>query len=258
MRITHPGIIAVAAHRGDSYNFCENTMPSFRSAIAVGVDMIETDVHLTLDGIPVLIHDDTVDRTTNGTGSVAAQTYEQLRKLNAGEVSAFSYIPKLEELLKLLMDETIMLNIEIKEYSRGKNVSRMQNSVDQCVALVQKYDMEERVLFNSFDASVLEYINQAYPNQFLLHGFYPYSLMFNVFRDPTEYLAFATIFDDRRQEHYKFLLSQGIEPWIGAGVTRQEHLKRCIEMGATLVTTNFPADCIYKLEVAGYRKKLWQ
>lgn len=256
MKLTRPGIITVAAHRGDSYNFCENTMPAFRSAIAAGADMIETDVHLTSDGMPVLIHDNTLDRTTNGTGPISGHTYEQLQRLNAGEPGEFLPIPRLEELLALLADTNVTLNIEIKEYAKEGNIERMRSSVDQSVALVRRYGMAGRVLFNSFDAAVLEYADSAYHGQFPLHGFYPYAQMYNVSRDPTEYLTFATLFDDRRPEHYSFLLSHGIEPWMSAGVTRQKHLCRCAEMGATLVTTNFPADCLGKLQEAGWRSSM--
>ena len=175
MKLTRPGIITVAAHRGDSYNFCENTMPAFRSAIAAGADMIETDVHLTSDGMPVLIHDNTLDRTTNGTGPISGHTYEQLQRLNAGEPGEFLPIPRLEELLALLADTNVTLNIEIKEYAKEGNIERMRSSVDQSVALVRRYGMAGRVLFNSFDAAVLEYADSAYHGQFPLHGFYPYA-----------------------------------------------------------------------------------
>ena len=75
----------VTCHRGDCYNHKENTMPSFASAMASGADMLETDVRLSADGVLVLMHDEAVDRTTNGTGNVKDMTFAQLRTLNAGE-----------------------------------------------------------------------------------------------------------------------------------------------------------------------------
>ena len=253
MKLTCKGIVTVAAHRGDSYNCSENTLQAFRSAIAAEADMIETDVHLTADGVPVLIHDDTVDRTTDGTGRVSDYTFEALRKLNAGEGDAFSPIPTMEELLALLAPSRVTLNIEVKEYAKEGNEERMRSCVDQCVELVRRFGMTERVLFNSFDAAVLEYVDERYHGEFPLHGFYPYSHMSNVRRDPGEYLTFATIFDDRKKAYYEYLLERGIEPWMSAAVTREAHLKRCADMGATLVTTNFPADCLRKLERLGLR-----
>ena len=94
--LTKPGKMLVAAHRGDSYNHAENTMDAFRAAIQAGADMIETDVHLTRDGVLVLIHDDKVDRTTDGHGLVAEMTFEELRRLNAGSLYNPAQIPTLE------------------------------------------------------------------------------------------------------------------------------------------------------------------
>ena len=76
--------IYVAAHRGASASHPENTMEAFRAAIEMGVDQIETDVRITADGELVLIHDATVDRTTNGTGKVAQMTLAELKALDAG------------------------------------------------------------------------------------------------------------------------------------------------------------------------------
>ena len=76
--------IWVAAHRGWSKKYPENTLLAFKEAIALGVDQLETDVHMTKDGELVLIHDKTVDRTTNGTGAVKDMTLEQLKALDAG------------------------------------------------------------------------------------------------------------------------------------------------------------------------------
>ena len=75
--------VYVAAHRGFSAEYPENTIPSFSAAIDCGVDQLETDVRMTSDGELVLIHDDTVNRTTNGTGLVSQMTFGELRKLDA-------------------------------------------------------------------------------------------------------------------------------------------------------------------------------
>ena len=72
------------AHRGASGTFPENTLSAFRAAIDAGADMCELDVQLTRDGAVVVIHDETVDRTTDGTGEVAALTLEEIQRLDAG------------------------------------------------------------------------------------------------------------------------------------------------------------------------------
>ena len=242
----------VAGHRGDSANYPENTMAAFRAAIAAGVDMIETDVRLSSDGVPVLIHDRTVDRTTDGTGYVKEKTFAELRALNAGTETAPQQIPTLEELLELLATTDVTLNLEVKEYHEEGNEERSRECVDKCEELIRRCGMAEKMLFNSFDAPVLAYIAKTYP-QYRLHGFYPYSVMYRVEGDPGEYLYCACLDDSRSEEQYEAVLALGIEPWVGASVREEEHLALCFRLGARLVTTNDPRDCMEKLERIGAR-----
>jgi glycerophosphoryl diester phosphodiesterase len=96
----------VAGHRGDRADAPENTMPAFEAAFAAGLDVVETDVQLTADGVPVLLHDPTVDRTTNGTGAIVDLTFAEVQKLDAGSWFSKEYtgtrIPQLAEFLDLL------------------------------------------------------------------------------------------------------------------------------------------------------------
>lgn len=253
MKITFENKMMVAGHRGDCYNYYENTMEAFRVAIEGGAEMIETDVRLTKDNVLVLIHDEKVDRTTDGTGFVKEMTYEELQKLNAGSKYHKLQIPTLEELLQLLCEKDILLNLEIKEYYTEGNKDRCHYCIEECEKLIRKYHLEEKMVFNSFDAHVLEYVDEKYEGKYMLHGFYPYSIMSNVDRNPDEYLYCACIFADKNKNHFDYLLQRGIEPWVGAGVTKELHLKECYEYGAKLITTNFPEDCIKKLEKVGAR-----
>ena len=79
-----PAARLVIAHRGSSAEAPENTLPAFEAAVARGADAIELDVRLTADGAPVVIHDATLDRTTDRTGPVAALTLAELRAVDAG------------------------------------------------------------------------------------------------------------------------------------------------------------------------------
>lgn len=95
----------IVAHRGASGLAPENTLAAFRLALAQGAPAVECDVHLTLDGAPIVIHDDRVDRTTSGNGEVATQTYQALRALDAGAWFGASFagerLPALAEVLSL-------------------------------------------------------------------------------------------------------------------------------------------------------------
>ena len=82
------------AHRGGAAEVPENTLAAFRHALALGIRWFELDVQLSRDGVPVVIHDNTVDRMTNGTGEVGALTFEELRHLDAGAcTSSIVYRP---------------------------------------------------------------------------------------------------------------------------------------------------------------------
>ena len=115
----------VVAHRGAPAELPENTMAAFRRGVELGADAIELDVHLTADGQLAVIHDETVDRTTDGSGAVAGMTMKQLRKLDAGyrfqtdadagfaQRGAGHRIPTLTEVLDWLPEE-VGLVVEIK------------------------------------------------------------------------------------------------------------------------------------------------
>src|SRR6185436_1661741 len=101
------GVPLIIAHRGDSLNHPENTLTACRQAISLGADIIEVDVQLTKDGHVVVLHDVTVNRTTDGTGSVREMTLAELKKLDAGFPRKFDAqfknerIPTLGEVLDL-------------------------------------------------------------------------------------------------------------------------------------------------------------
>ena len=106
----------IFGHRGYAALYPENTMISFKEALNAGADGIELDVQLSLDGELVVIHDPTVDRTTDGTGSVRELSLEELRKLNAANNSKtveFAGIPTLREVMEWLSGTNLLLNIEL-------------------------------------------------------------------------------------------------------------------------------------------------
>jgi glycerophosphoryl diester phosphodiesterase len=110
-RARESGIPLVGGHRGNPAEHPENTLASFRSAIELGVDMIECDVHLSADGELVVIHDHTLDRTTSGSGLVAERTLAELRALDAGDGER---IPVLAEVCELARGR-VGLCVELKQ-----------------------------------------------------------------------------------------------------------------------------------------------
>lgn len=149
----------VLAHRGASFAAPENTMPAFEAAVAAHADGVELDVHLTSDGEVVVIHDGTVNRTTNGTGKVHDMPFAQLRALDASMGKAgFSgaRIPTLEEVYRLLQPTGLQVNVELKEeaYDHGFTI------IPKVLALEEKCGMQGRVFYSSFNHYALREMKQ--------------------------------------------------------------------------------------------------
>ena len=156
----------VMGHRGAAGVAPENTLVSFRAALDAGADVLEMDVHATKDGHLVVIHDPTVDRTTNGTGEVRTMTLEALRALDAsakfapaaGE-SAVAFegplrIPTLEEVLEAFPDA--LFNIELKQESP---------SVEEAfIAMLQRHGARARTLIAAESATIMRRLRELAPD----------------------------------------------------------------------------------------------
>lgn len=131
----------IFAHRGASMRAPENTLAAFRLAKAEGADAIELDVKLSADGVPVVIHDPTVDRTTDGSGTVATLSLAALKELDAGEGQ---HIPTLDEVFAE-MGKDFFINVELTNYTTPKD-----DLVEKVVELIQKHERAQSTLFSSF------------------------------------------------------------------------------------------------------------
>ncbi|KAA1040135.1 glycerophosphodiester phosphodiesterase [Macrococcus equipercicus] len=150
-------MVKIFAHRGYKKKFPENSMLAFRKAIEYGADGIELDVHLTADEQLVVIHDDTLDRTTNRSGTVKDLTFAELRKAKI-RTGRFTYerIPLLKDVLDLLKDTPLELNIEIKGKTGGVLEARL-------IELLARYSMDERLIISSFQLESVRRIKQLQP-----------------------------------------------------------------------------------------------
>ncbi|WNS46919.1 glycerophosphodiester phosphodiesterase family protein [Paenibacillus sp. MMS20-IR301] len=150
------------AHRGFSGKAPENTLAAVRMAIALPfVSWMEIDVQLTKDGVPVVIHDFSLDRTTNGHGKVKNMDFEHMRRLDAGSWKGRAFrgekVPSLEEVLNLAAGR-LRLNIELK--TSGDMYPGLEKAV---IDLVNSKGMREEVVLTSFDAGVLQRIKELDP-----------------------------------------------------------------------------------------------
>jgi glycerophosphoryl diester phosphodiesterase len=132
----------IIGHRGAPVVALENTLPAFEAAIAAGADGIEFDVRLSSDGVPVIIHDDTLTRTHGVRRRVAELTVDELRSFG---------VPSLRELFELMAENSLLLCLEIK--------SREPELAQSCCRMVREFEFAERIIIECFDLGVLRYVD---------------------------------------------------------------------------------------------------
>lgn len=257
--------ILLAGHRGNRADFPENTMVGMRSAVALGCDMIETDVHMTKDGYLVILHDTDVKRTTNGSGSINEMTLEEARKLDAGswkdERFAGEKIPTVEELMEFISKTDLLVNWELKDYPKDVGDEKAFECADKLVELIERFGMTDRSMMNSFSARVLEYIAEKYPNKFVIHGQGIYSCNKSndiPTKEPESFYDWVCMYN-RTPEHpagllkdYEYAKQHNIIPCI-CFADKEEKYKLAIDRGCRMFTSDDPAKGIAILKKLGYR-----
>jgi glycerophosphoryl diester phosphodiesterase len=153
--------LIVAGHRGWKSAYPENTLLAFQKALELGVDMLEFDLRFSKDRVVMVIHDETLERTTNGSGKVSDYTMAELKQLDAGgwfgNVFEGLKIPTFEELCQLLASyPDVLLNVEVKPSADAKEVA------DTAIAILEEYGYLSRCVFTCFDAEIIAYIHDTY------------------------------------------------------------------------------------------------
>jgi glycerophosphoryl diester phosphodiesterase len=152
----------IIAHRGAAGLAPENTLAAIRKGLAHHAHGIEVDVQRSADGVLVLIHDETVNRTTNGAGAVRELSWSEMRHLDGGSYYSSLFagepIPMLEDALALLRKEAVTLVIEIKDPHFYPEMSR------QIVEMISRYDAQNQVVVISFDHTELQIVQRLAPD----------------------------------------------------------------------------------------------
>lgn len=153
-------MLARVAHRGYSTVAPENTLPAFAAAVRAGATVVEFDVRTTRDGVPVVIHDRTVNRTTDGQGRIWDLTYDQVDALDAGSWFGAGFtglrVPSLAATLDLLAPEPVGLLVEIKPPAT-------LDEVKSIVAQLAERDLLDRTVVQSFDTDVVRKVRDVAP-----------------------------------------------------------------------------------------------
>ena len=145
------------AHRGYSEEAPENTIPAYTLARKKGFNYVETDVSFTSDGVAVLLHDNTIDRTSNGTGEIGSLTYNQVREYDFGSWKNQKYagtkIPSFEEFISICKNLALHPYIELKN-----NATYTESQIQSLIDIVNNYGMKDKVTWISFSNTYLIYV----------------------------------------------------------------------------------------------------
>lgn len=226
----------VMAHRGDSVNAPENTLPAFQSAIDNGADAIELDVQMTKDGTIVVLHDSSIDRTTGQHGNIWDLTYDDIKDLDNGSFfsPAFSdtHIPTLDQVLKLCKDQ-LYLNIEIKRTGHDEGITQ------KVVQIIKDNQFENECDITSMDYDTLLEVRAADP---VITTVYTTIVAYGDVSD----LSAADIFSvegsfvNRSFVSYLRQNGKGIYVWT---INNEEQMQELAQLHVDAIITNDPVTC---------------
>ena len=227
------------AHRGFSSRYPENTLLAFHKALELGVTNVELDLQLTFDGHLIVMHDLTVDRTTNGSGTVSDLTLNEIRELDAGSWKDPDYaglkVPTYEEILNGLAPSTTIVT-ELKFVGN--------NGIQKVVDLIQSHDAYDRVAISSFDLPKLPIIKQMAPELPTTALVKRDNAGIEEWVESTRQLGIDTLAPQASETtkevveaaHRKGLLCRA---W-GLGHDQGDEMNRLIDLGVDGMTTDYP------------------
>ena len=226
-------------HRGASGHAPENTLPAFKMAADMGADGIELDIQQTRDGVIVVCHDETIDRTSSGAGWLRDFTFEGLRKLDFSNGNA-AYegvqIPSMEEVFDLLAPTGLTINIEIKT-----GIVFYEGIEEKILELTRRKGWEDRVIYSSFNHYTVRRIKELDPGAKvgLLYGDGPVDMPGygkKLGADALHPALYNLQYPDFMEDSRKYGLDVNV--WT---VNSKEHLEWCRRLGVNAVITNYPA-----------------
>lgn len=231
------------AHRGFSGKYPENSRAAFEAAFKLkGCDGVESDVHLTKDGEPVIIHDDLVDRTTDGKGMVCDYTFKEIRKLDCGgwfnkEFSG-ERIMHLDELIELMLEHDSTMNIEIKNY-----LVFYEGIEEIVLKSIDKYKARDKIFlssFNHFAMNISKKIDPQIRTGYLME--YPMIAADNYVAEngmDAFHPAYQWLFYKNDPDIVARMQSRGINvnTWT---VNEKADMQACVDLGVNGIITNYP------------------
>ncbi|GFZ31986.1 glycerophosphoryl diester phosphodiesterase [Clostridium zeae] len=221
------------AHRGFSGKYPENTMLAFKKASEAYCNGIETDVQLTKDGVPVLIHDETLDRTSNGSGLVKDYTYSELLKLDFGNGQK---IPALEDFIAFSKENHLFINLELKN-----SIIPYEGLERITLNLLDKYSYQkDKIILSSFNHYSMVKIKT-------LDNSYKIGLLYDCWiYKPSDYCRLCGA-DAMHPQFFSVLNKNLVDDIKSKGfqintytVNEVEYMKKLLDLGIDGIITNYP------------------
>ena len=228
--------VLIVGHRGYAGAYPENSLPGIERALALGLDRIEIDVHQTRDGQVVLMHDATLQRTTNGRGKVADYNWSDLQRYQLDFPDSLRttdrYIPSLDEVLTRFQDQSATLLIEVKK--GGAHYPQIEENILQLLA---QHQLTQGVILQSFDDAVLRRFHEL-DSSLVLHklllsswGYDFTELDFVAEFSINYYFATAALIEDLAKRQQK------LNVWT---VNTEAQMKKAIALGVNGIITDQP------------------
>ncbi|MDX8046500.1 glycerophosphodiester phosphodiesterase [Gracilibacillus sp. S3-1-1] len=238
----------IFGHRGSKGKYPENTLRSFQAALEEGADGLELDVHLTKDGEVIVIHDEALDRTTDGHGQIKDLTLEEIKQYSAGK--RFPHfnkydttwdkerVPTLAEVLQLLSGTDIALNIELKTY-----IYTYPGIEEKLFSVVNEYGENRKIVYSSFHLPSLIRMKGIDPDADIA------LLLFSPISNPQDYIQ---TFDFESLHVAKDLLLQDTHKLFQDLYTKtrvwtvndEEEILQLLKMGVNTIITDYPEKAV--------------
>ena len=250
--------IILAAHRGDRKNCPENTMPAFIASLNAGVEMIETDIHMTKDGELVIMHDRSALRTAGVDRYLDEMTLAEVMELDAGYLFSEDFrgtrVPTVREFIEWIKDTPLLINWELKQYPLELGEEKAYGCIDKLVEMIDRYGLAERSLMNSFSDCNLEYVDTKWPHKFAIHGYIHYKKPKDFASKPLEgFLDWAAMWNKDEthpagfETDYAYAKERDILTCILVQDTPEQY-KMALDMGCRMFTSDDPATAIEVLK----------
>lgn len=218
LHILYPTRASITAHRGDSSNAPENTMAAFDAAYENGADIIEIDVRQTIDGRYIIMHDESLYRTTGVRKKVGEVSYSYIQTLDAGSSFSKKYagekIPTLEEVIEFAIENDIYLNIELKSAKTDKDyiqgivdILHEYDFVDKCMIGSSKYNELKQLKELDEDINTLYILHYALNNLGSMEYVDAFSIKFN-------YISNDLVKDIHKHDKKVYAWTVDNESWI--------------------------------------------